>query len=40
MAVYEGVPGICPEGDVLQATVLSIIFSKLSHRKHDQQEVF
>ena len=39
MALYGGVPGICPKGDVLQATVLFVVFSKLSHRKHDQQEV-
>ena len=40
MALYGGVPGICPEGDVLQVTLWFVVSSKLSHRKHDQQEVF
>ena len=40
VALYGGVPGVCPEEDVLQATVLFVGSSKRSHRKQDQQEVF
>ena len=37
MALYGGVPGMCPEGDVLQVTVWFVVSSKLSHRKHNRK---
>ena len=40
MAVYGGVPGIYPEGDVHQVTMWFVASSKLSHRKRDLQVMF